>query len=62
MTTYLIIRVKKDKRFKVGFDPKSYKILDETDNYYTAQRLKGEYKKSGYAVGIEERTEYIPLC
>ena len=59
MTTYLIIRVKKDKRFKVGFDPKSYKILDETDNYYTAQRLKDEYKKPGYAVGIETRKEYV---
>lgn len=58
MTEYLIFRVKKDKRFKNGFDPKSFRYIDEADTDTTAREKAESHKIEGYAIGIETVTRY----
>lgn len=57
-TEYLIFRVKKDKRFKKGYDPRTFHYIDEADTATAAEEKAKSHKEERYAIGIETITRY----
>ena len=55
MTEYLIFSLRKDKRYKNGYRPNSFRYIGGADTYTDAQNKAKQAQKSGYYIGIEER-------
>lgn len=55
---YLIFQLKRDKRFKKGYNPASFKYIDKAGDHETAKQKAEAKKNPAYIIGIETITTY----